>query len=460
LSTTTVTVIVAPTTIGQITIDVVSSIVPGLGTLKWERIEGDENTLPAHGIRADSDGGYVAFEDDKVWRSTDGVTWASSENDGPFANSDWSQIEGEWARTWADETSTLFHKEGDMWVPVDGEPAELPDTVGITWNAWGGFPVESNGTTLVNANIYGRISWGDVYGTFEVDCGEPDPCDEEPWGRWDEPSQTMRIENPTNGSMLGVLMVEVDGDTLNFVDTTSGETAHVVVASSGLSAEQIMEELTNEGRGLTFGGGWILTPADEFVWIEFPWSQVDEIVAVPEGGFAAYEFEYDWQNQANPLVAATTWTSLNGIDWIDEGSPPFADVDGRIDHIAVSSMSGQISATVITGQDNSTGEETFDAWASTDGVTWTQTESVFPPWSDRTETDFGAVVTSMPQGTHLFWVTNDGETWHQVEGPPGSHEPGGAGYSGAGAAGSILFVSVGEDSGPRALWIGRFEPTP
>ena len=107
-----------------------------------------------------------------------------------------------------------------------------------------------------------------------------------------------------------------------------------------------------------------------------------------------------------------------------------------------------------------TGEETYDAWASTDGVTWTQTEGVFPPWSDRHEMDFGAVVTSMPQSTHMFWVTTDGETWHQVEGPPGSHEPAGAGYSGAGAAGSILYTVVGEDGGPRVLWIGRFVPNP
>ena len=220
--------------------------------------------------------------------------------------------------------------------------------------------------------------------------------------------------------------------------------------------------MTNQGQGLTSGGGWILTPGGEFVWIEFPWSQIDEIVTIPAGGFGAYEFVYKWENQTNPLVSATTWTSLNGVDWTDEGPPPFVAGYGPINHIAVRSMGGQISATVITGQDNSTGEETYDAWASTDGVTWTQTEGVFPPWSDRHEMDFGAVVTSMPQSTHMFWVTTDGETWHQVEGPPGSHEPGGpgGGYGGAGAAGSILFVVIGEDGGPRVLWIGRFVPNP
>ncbi len=460
LSTTTVTIIVAPTTIGQITIDVASSIVPGLGTLKWERIDGDESTLPAHGIQADGDGGYISYEDGKVWRSPDGVTWTVGEAEGVFAGYEWSRIEGEWAQAGNRDTSILFYKDGDTWVPVDMEPAALPDTDGIAWNAWSGFPVESNGITLVDADIYGRIAWGDVYGTFEIDCGEPEPCEEAPWGRWDEPSETMRIENPTNGSMLGVLAIEINGDTLNFVDTTSGETVHAVSAASAFSLERIVEGITNEGRGLTYGAGWILTPADEFVWIEFPWDQVDGFVAVPQGGFAAFEFTYDWENQENPLVAATTWLTVNGLDWTDEGSPPFVDVDGRIDHVGIRETGGQISATVITGQDNATGRETFDAWVSTDGVNWTQIESVFAPWSNRIETDFGAVVTDMPQNVHLFWVTTDGETWHEVEGPPGSHEPAGAGYSGAGAAGSILFASVGTDGGPRVLWIGRFEPSP
>ena len=63
----------------------------------------------------------------------------------------------------------------------------------------------------------------------------------------------------------------------------------------------------------------------------------------------------------------------------------------------------------------------------------------------------------MPQSTHMFWVSTDGSTWHEVLGPPGSHEPMGAGYSGAGAAGDILWVSTGENSGSRRLWIGEFE---
>jgi hypothetical protein len=67
------------------------------------------------------------------------------------------------------------------------------------------------------------------------------------------------------------------------------------------------------------------------------------------------------------------------------------------------------------------------------------------------------VATAMPQSTRIFWVSTDVATWHEVVGPPGSHETMGAGYSGAGAAGEILWVSVGEESGSRRLWLGRFE---
>ncbi|MCP5119744.1 MAG: hypothetical protein GY953_53785 [bacterium] len=117
-----------------------------------------------------------------------------------------------------------------------------------------------------------------------------------------------------------------------------------------------------------------------------------------------------------------------------------------------------LRAVIITGYNGNTGEETARHWLSTDGLNWEPNESVFPPWSSEHETDFGLVVSAMPQSRHQFWVSTDGATWHEVEGPPGSHEPAGAGYASAGAAGSVLYTSVGEDSGHRVLWIGRFEP--
>ena len=135
-------------------------------------------------------------------------------------------------------------------------------------------------------------------------------------------------------------------------------------------------------------------------------------------------------------------------------------MNASANHMMVQPRSGSLTATVITGYDDSTGMETGESWVSADGVTWAQVESVFPPWTSEHEVDFGMVAIAMSPSTHLFWVSTDGSTWIQLEGSPGSHEPSGAGYAGAGAAGDILFTAVGNVGGSRTLWIGRFESSP
>jgi hypothetical protein len=76
-------------------------------------------------------------------------------------------------------------------------------------------------------------------------------------------------------------------------------------------------------------------------------------------------------------------------------------------------------------------------------------------------TDFGLVVTARPELRVQLWVSTDGSTWYEVDGPPGRQRPDGAGYTGSGAAGDVLYVSMGEwDTEARTLWIGRFEPSP
>jgi len=101
-------------------------------------------------------------------------------------------------------------------------------------------------------------------------------------------------------------------------------------------------------------------------------------------------------------------------------------------------------------------------WHSPDGLHWihdTTTAESFPPENFRTgifETNFGLVEMSMPQSIHLISVSRDGEYWERVKGPPGPHEPSGAGFSAAGATGDLIWVLVDEDTGPRTYWIGTF----
>jgi len=458
VTTTTLEVLVAPTTVEQVTIDVAVSVVPGLGRLTWQRVDGDENTIPTN-MQAGPDGGYVSYEGSKVWRSDDGITWIVAESAPEFEGYESVQFKDDWAIGWNRGTSQLFERNGDSWLPVQLDTASLPQVSGITWNQGIRFPTESGGVTVIDGSSWGRISWGDVYGTFEVDCGEPEPCEEEPYGMWDAPSETFRVDNPRTGSPLGVLSMVVDGQTISFIDTSSGETVHTITGSADYPADIVADQL-RRGAGLGYQGGWISNGDSEQAWTVFPWDSADGVLVVPDGGFAAYEFVYDWEgNPEAPLVRSTVWTSSDGRNWVSNGQPPFSDASA--DYIGVRGGMTQLKASVITGYDESTGREFADTWVSTDGVTWRQVESVFPPFVEEQKTEFGWVASDAAEGFE-FWVSTDGATWYEVEGPGGSSVPDGqgSGYGGSGAAGSILYGAVGNDNGPRTLWIGTFEPTP
>jgi hypothetical protein len=457
-TTTTLQFLVAPTTVAQVTIDVPVSIVPGLGALTWQRVDGDENSVPTS-INADPNGGYVSYDEGKVWRSDDAITWTVSEPDPEFAGYESIWFEGDWAIGWSRQDSQLFTRDGDSWTPVDLPETSLPATTGITWHQSMRIPVESGGVTVIDATAWGQVSWGEVYGPFELDCGEPEPCVENPFAMWDAPSETFRVDNPEAGGTLAILSMSVDGDVISFVDTTTGETVHTITGSDDYPVDTIAEDLQRDSS-LVYTGAWVTIDSADPTWVVFPWTRADSVLAIPTGGFAAYELVYDWQSNENePLVSAAVWTSPNGIEWVNHGEPPFVDFSAQ--HIGVTSGDTQLKATVITGQDNATGRETADTWMSTDGLTWTQIESEFPPFINEQKTDFGWVASDAGEG-YQFWVSTDGATWFEVAGPPGSSEPGGpgGGYGGSGAAGSILWGAVGSDVGSRTLWIGTFAPAP
>jgi hypothetical protein len=197
--------------------------------------------------------------------------------------------------------------------------------------------------------------------------------------------------------------------------------------------------------------------------VPLPWESTAGILVVPTGGFAAYEFAYDWQS-GPPFLGAVAWTSTNGVDWVDHGEPSFV-VRRRLMasrlYIGVSSGDTQLKASVTTGYDAVTGRESGDTWVSTDGLTWSQIEVESPLFINEQRTDFGWVASDAGMGFR-FWVSTDGATWFEVAGPGGSAEPNGpgGGYEGSGAARSILFGAVGNDVGKRTLWIGTFESAP
>ncbi len=450
-SPTTTEVVAAPTTIEQVEVDVASSVVPGLGTLRWELFEGDESSLPIN-INGSPDGGYVSYEGGRTWRSTDAVTWVVDESAAALVGYEWVEQSADWAIGFREDGQDLFQRTGEGWVYVELSEPAFPEVAGMRWESRMQFPVEVGERRVVGVTATGQVTWSDAFGAFEVDCGQPQLCEMEPWVEWSEATQTFRISAPDDGSELAVVAAQVDGDDIVFSDSVTGETVHTISTTSEYPPAAIINSL-QRGPGPGYAGGWVGADGEDWSWVPFPWETQAEILEVPAGGLVVYDFVFEWQS-STPLITATVLTSLNGIDWSSQGLPGFP-VD-EAQYVRVESLGGTLQAMVITGYDESTSSEIASLWSSIDGVEWQPIASDFPAWSREFETDFGLVVNAMPQSTSLFWVSTDGSTWHEVLGPPGSHEPAGAGYAAVGALDDFIWMTVGEDGGARRLWIGRF----
>lgn len=447
-----------PTTVEQTT-DIAASAIPGLGTLTWQRVDGDESTIPIN-FQADPNGGYISYEGSKVWRSQDAVSWTVLEEASEFAAYPSVTFEDGWAVGWSyGASSQLFEHDGESWVPVLLEAATVPLTSGITWNQGVRFPAESGDVTVIDGSSEGQISWADVYGMFEevVYCAQVEPCYLPPYGQWDVSAGTYRVGNPITGSTLGVLSMVVEEQTISFLDADSGETVYTVTASADYSTDAIAERL-RRGSGLSYQGGWVAVGDSEPQWTAFPWENFANLVAVPEGGFAAYEFVYDRdENRSDSIVRSTVWTSIDGLNWVSNGELPFS--DAGVESISVREGPTQLQAFVTTGDNPNTGMPLGDSWISTDGLNWLQDESAFAPHVTEQKTDFGWVAVDA-EDVLQFWVSTDGSTWFDVENPEGSASPNLDVNGEAGAARAILYAARFYEAGPRTLWIGTFEPAP
>lgn len=452
-------------------VDDVASGVPGLGTLRWERITGDLDTLPRlDRVEKTPSGGFVSYEGSlqgpKVWRSEDGLTW-TSDLVPELGGYKYLSVQEGWVvgenKLLEGGPPRVYRRTGDSFVRVQLESSRLPDIpAGLEWRQSSWPPLESAGITLIPGLASAEVPWGEIYGFFEVanGCGPlTEQCTFEPQDMWDEASETLTIHHPEGAPVIGALTIAVVGDAVTFTDAATGATMHTIGGTARYPADRIVAHV-KFGYGLGHMGGWVSNQGGAFVWVDFPWS-AGQVSALPDGGgFVA--FELVWNPSGDTLVSSAVWTSPDGVEWTNRGEPPFVDSGAR--SVDLKQGLHEVWATVTTGLEGNSpadGEELTTAWTSIDGVTWTQVATPFPLlYSQEFETDFGFVVTAMPQLRYEFWVSTDRSTWHRVAGSPGMQRTF-RGHLASSSAGKAIFVTLSDDeTGIRTLWVGRFDSSP
>ena len=428
-----------------------------LDAFTWSKIEGTRETLPAWWLQPDGASGYISYEGTlggpsgrvapTLWQSADATDWVSSDIV-ELSEFDWVMFgwpDQSLALDWAlggGTRLTLAERTGETWLPVELSEPLRPAISGLVWEAEPTFPVQSGGVTLVVATGHGRVPWENYFGTREV-FGREVPN----FPEFDDESQTLRFLD-SEERLLSELTVGVDGDTIVFTDLGTGDVVHEVTTTVDHPPETVLDN----GFRVQFFGVWLATDGGSFEFHPAPWTgsmlKPPLVVALPTGGFAAFVLP-----EEDGVVGRTQlWTSSDGVTWVDQGLPAFlTDVDG-VEDVFVRPWIDGLRAEVLTS-------DGFEAWESADGLDWTP-QALFPPETRVFGTTFGYVAVSsshLDTETFEFWVSTDGEVWEPLEAPPGSHTPDGGGYGRAGAAGDVIYLSVGEDDGSRFIWIGRFE---
>ena len=427
------------------------------GTLRWTRISGDADSVPGASIRQGPDGSYLSTEGTRRWMSADGLTWSSEPVEG-FGGARDVWFQDDWAFAWSFEgaglsgpprMSRVFQREEAGWTEVELPEPPLPEIEGIVWSVGLFTPVEKLGTTIIQASAHGEIPWGDHYGVTSFPCGA-NTCELGPHG-WIEHDDLWTIVPASGGFPIATVAMTVTPDGIEFVDTETEELVHVIKANGSMSAQDIADKLTDHTMSVT--GVYVTEEDGSFEFHETPFNaEFGHLFAVRDGGFAALEV----QHQELGSIEATTWTSDDAITWTNRGTPPLLDTTAEWIHIE--HHDDKVVANVILDSGSASGEETFETFETTDGLDWMAIEpSPFPLFTEFHDTSFGRVATALPQSRYRFWLSDDSENWEEVEGPPGPHEPDGAGMTAAGAAGDILWLLVSNDSGSRTLWIGSFD---
>ena len=416
-----------------------------LGTLTWAEAEFDTPLLPQGEIQVDPlEGGYVihAYDGGGTWRSADGLTWARDDSPSPFGDAAYVYYLDGFAMV---DPGQVWEARDGEWVELSLEAASVPDIDDLDWITYPGTPVASGGTTVLPVSVVGTIRWGDLYGTDSYECGQPEPCRQEPWAGWSSFSQTFDVHDAETGASVAFLQATVAGKRVVLTDISSEEVVHEIALSSRAAADQFLEDMTPDGTIVVPGVLGASGGNDQFYPV--PWDGYTTIHAT-DNGFVAFEnFDYPGGTLDEP---PRIWRSVDGTSWRDSGSVDF--LPDRYQYAQVQTVSGQLVARVVTDLNPNSDENGFEEWVSSDGVEWTQRDSNLAAEAWIQKADYGFMATGWVGFGPRFWVSGDGATWEDISLPVGRTSD--SAYYGT--AGELIYHSSVGSNGIGTLWIGRF----
>ena len=289
---------------------------------------GGQDEIPLGDIYVNPFGeGYLSYSDGSVWLSPDGESWAIVSGANLFRAFSRTTITGRWARAYKSDKDLLAHLDaflvfqvGDSsWVPVALPDPVMPEIEGMGYLRFLSQPVESGSVVVIPFSWRGSVPW-ENYGVTLIPSADTARARILPEAAWDPSTETL-VVSLFNGdtSSEARLRVQVEANRVDFTDAETNEKVHTLIFEEASDATSYAQGLM-EGFGLWFSGAWVSSNGSDFSPFNTPWSGLVPVMAVPDGGFAAYEGLLP-HRPGDPPQETRVWTSRDGITWEDRECP-------------------------------------------------------------------------------------------------------------------------------------------
>ena len=461
-----------------------------LGRIEWRHLTGDRDSMPLPQFEEllPTPTGFSALDaEGRLWRSTEGYEWASSQlpvtpqpleaHLGEAGGALWlvaSQPKSIWRSddgdTWTSVepppgagTMNLYDENGTVWLIssdppgawfleetkwVDGGTGGFapPDVTGIRWTLEPGFeparPVSVGGATVIPWFLGGRADWDTMLGL--------DP-ETNSYGNWDTATETMEIFGISSNHPVTTLGFEQAGNRFTVTDLASGEVVHEIVVNDpridlASYPESLIGALGYMDKTLA-----VVDAVGTITRVTPPWGGLDG--SHPPTLLGGDQLVALTQTTEPPL-RLEAWTSPDGVNWSGPTQPniDLGDEANQFLHVRVE---GEVMLAEAGGPDG-----LASIWVSTDGVSWSDTgvSGVVP---DMNFYRLGSGGIYFDIYSSRLYASADLLSWEPVE--TGDLrvnfdqlvDMGGA--HGGWEAGDSLFIIGSSNGGQREMWVLRLQ---